>query len=118
MALALNKIIVSNVLTNSAASYFQTTTVSSVGSGNATTMTNAQFIPAGMYLLPPTANVVIEVNTGASNVNAWSTLIANNTGGVLFSDGWNVRANATTGTQTVTLYTVSGGVNATGQYNS
>ena len=118
MALGLNKILVSNVLTNQAASYYTTTTVSSVGSGNATAMTNAQFIPAGMYLLPPTANVVIEINTGASNVNAWTTLLANNTGGTLFSDGWNVRANATTGTQTVTLYTVAGGQNATGQYNS
>ena len=118
MSLSLQKILVSNVLTNQAASYFQTVTVANVGSGNATTMTNAQFVPAGLYLLPPTANVTIELNTGASNVNAWTTLIAANVGGTLFSDGWNVRANATTGTQTVTLYTVDGGQNATGQYNS
>jgi hypothetical protein len=37
--------------------------------------------------------------------------LANNTGGVLISDGFNVRANAVTGTQTVTLLTVNGGGN-------
>jgi len=45
-------------------------------------------------------------------------LIAANVGGTLYSDGWNVRTNATTGSQTVTLYTVNGGQNATGQYNN
>lgn len=122
MSLSLQKILVSNVLTNQAAAYFQTQTVTSVGIGNATAMnagvSSAQFIPAGLYLLPPTANVTIEINTGASNVNAWTTLISANVGGTLFSDGWNVRANATTGSQTVTLYTVDGGQNATGQYNN
>jgi hypothetical protein len=118
MALSMNKIVVSNLLTNTAASFFQTTSVANVGSGNATTMTNAQFVPAGVYVLLPTANVTIEFNQGTSGANAWSTWIAANTGATIFSDGWNVRANATTGTQTVTLYTVDGGQAATGQYNA
>jgi hypothetical protein len=37
---------------------------------------------------------------------------------VLISDGFNVRANATTGTQSVTLLTVNGGQAASGTYNS
>lgn len=112
MALGLNKILVANTSTNTASAYLQTVTVSSVGSGNATAMANAQYIPAGMYLLPPTANVTVEVNIGTNN-NSWTALIAANTGGTLFSDGYNVRANAVTGTQTLTLYTVNGGQAAT-----
>lgn len=123
MSLSSNKILVANVLTNQAAGYFQTITVSSVGTGNATQMnggsTTAQYIPAGWYVLPTgTNNVTIEINTGASNVNAWTTYVSANTGGTIISDGWNVRANATTGTQTLTLYGLSQGQNATGQYNA
>jgi len=122
MALSFQKIIVSNVSTNTAAAFFQTVTVSSVGIGNATSMnagvSSAQFIPAGVYMYPPTANVTIELNTYASNVNVWTTIIAANTGGSFFSDGWSVRANAAVGTQTVTLYTPDGGQAATGQYNT
>jgi hypothetical protein len=113
MSLSQNKILVANVLTNQPGSYFLTTTVSSVGSGNATTMSNAQFIPAGEYVYLPTANVTIEFNIGTSGNNTWTTWIAANTAGVIVSDGWNVRANATTGTQTVTLYTPNGGQAAT-----
>jgi hypothetical protein len=112
MALALNKILVANTNTNTPSAYLQTVTVSSVGAGNATAMGSSQYIPAGLYLYPPTANVTIELNIGSNN-NSWSTLIAANVGGTLFSDGYNVRANATTGTQTVNLYTVNGGQAAT-----
>jgi hypothetical protein len=59
----------------------------------------------------PAANVTVEVNNYTGSANSWSTLLANNVGGVLISDGFNVRANAVTGTQTVTLLTVNGGGN-------
>ena len=114
MSLGLNKILVSTVATGQPAAYLQPVTISSVGSGNATTMTNAQFIPAGTYVVPAIANVVIEVNTYTSNTNSWTTLVPNATpSAVLISDGFNFRANAVTGTQTVTLYTVNGGQAAT-----
>lgn len=123
MSLALNKIIVANVPTNNAGSYLLTTTVANVGIGNATLMnagtSSAQYIPAGAYILPQTTNnVTIEVNAYTGSANAWTTYIAANTGGTIISDGFNVRANATTSTQTLTLYTANGGNAATGTYNS
>ena len=125
MALGLNKILVTNTSTNTASAYFQTVSITSVGIGNATAMnagvSSAQFVPAGLYIYPPTANVTIEVNNynTSTNVNAWTTLVAANVGAAtLVSDGWNIRANATTATQTVTLFTVNGGLGVTGQYNS
>lgn len=118
MALGLNKIILANASANTPGAYLQPVTVSSVGAGNGTAMLNSQLIPAGTYLLPPTASVVIELNKYSGTANVWSTFIADNVGGVLISDGFNVRANATTGTQSVTLYTVNGGQSATGTYNT
>lgn len=118
MALGMNKILVSNVSSNTAAAYFLPVTVSNVGSGNATAMSNAQLIPAGLYLMLPAANVTIEVNNYTGTANSWSTLLANNTGGTIVSDGWNVRANAVTGTQSVTLLTVNGGQSAPGTFTS
>ena len=118
MALGLNKILIANASANTAGAYLQPVTVSSVGSGNATAMTNAQFIPAGTYLMLPAANVTIEVNNYTGTANSWTTLLANNTGGVLISDGYNVRANATTGTQSVTLLTVNGGQAVSGTFLS
>lgn len=118
MALGLNKIILANASANTPGAYLQPVTVSSVGAGNGTAMLNSKLVPAGTYLLPPTASVVIELNQYTGSANAWSTFIADNVGGVLISDGFNVRANATTGTQSVTLYTVNGGQSATGTYNT
>lgn len=118
MALGLNKILVANASANTSGAYLQPVTVANVGAGNATAMSNSQFIPAGTYLMLPAANVTIEVNNYTGTANSWTTLLANNTGGVLISDGFNVRANATTGTQSVTLLTVNGGQAASGTYNS
>ena len=124
MSLSLNKILLANVATNAAGSYLQGVTISAIGIGNTTLMnagvSSAQFIPAGAYILPQTTNnVAIEVNAVTSaNANAWVTYIAANVGGTIISDGWNVRANATTATQTLTLYTSNGGNNATGTYNT
>jgi hypothetical protein len=114
MALALNKILVANVSANTASAYYQPVVVSSVGAGNATAMLNSQFIPAGTYILPATANVTIEFNAYTGTANSWTSIVGNNTSCAwLVSDGFNVRANAVTGTQTVTLYTVNGGTAAT-----
>ena len=123
MALALNKILLANAVTNGAGAYLQGVTISSVGIGNATAMnagvSSAQYVPAGVYILPQTTNnVAIEVNAYTGSANAWTTYIAANTGGTVISDGFNVRANATTSTQTLTLYTVNGGNTASGTYNS
>lgn len=123
MALALNKIILANAVTNTAGAYLQGVTISSVGIGNTTAMnagaSSAQLVPAGVYILPQTTNnVAIEVNAYTGSANAWTTYIAANTGGTVISDGYNVRANATTSTQTLTLYTVNGGNSATGTYNT
>jgi hypothetical protein len=113
-----------NATTNTAGAYLQGITITSIGIGNATLMnagvSSAQFIPAGAYILPQTTNnVAIEVNAYTSaNANAWTTYIAANTGGTIISDGFNVRANATTSTQSLTLYTSNGGNNATGTYNT
>jgi hypothetical protein len=123
MALALNKIILANATTNTAGAYLQGVTISSIGIGNTTAMnagaSSAQLVPAGVYILPQTTNnVAIEVNAYTGSANAWTTYIAANTGGTVISDGYNVRANATTSTQTLTLYTVNGGNSATGTYNT
>jgi hypothetical protein len=119
MALALNKIILANATANTPAAYFEPVVISNVGAGNATAMISSQYVPAGLYVYPSTANVTIEFNYYTGSANAWTTLVAANTvAPVLVSDGYNVRANATTGTQTVTLFTVNGGQAATGTYNA
>ncbi len=123
MALALNKIVLANAVTNSAGAYLQGVTISSVGIGSTTAMnagaSTAQLVPAGVYILPQTTNnVAIEVNAYTGSANAWTTYIAANTGGTVISDGYNVRANATTSTQTLTLYTVNGGNTAPGTFTS
>jgi hypothetical protein len=46
------------------------------------------------------------------------TLMANNTGGVLISDGINVFVNAASTNTTVTFVTVDGGEAVSGTYNS
>ena len=121
MSLSLNKILLANASTNTAGAYLQGITITSIGIGNATLMnagtSSAQFIPAGAYILPQTTNnVTIEVNAYTGTANAWTTYIAANTGGTVISDGWNVRANATTSTQSLTLYTSNGGNNAPGTF--
>jgi hypothetical protein len=124
MSLSLNKILLASAATNTAGAYLQGITITSIGIGNATLMnagvSSAQTIPAGAYILPQTTNhVAIEVNAYTSaNANAWTTYIAANTGGTIISDGYNVRANATTSTQTLTLYTSNGDNNAPGTYTS
>jgi hypothetical protein len=122
MSLSTNKILVASTYTNTAAAYPETITITSVGIGNATAMnagvSSAQYIPAGFFTLLPTANITIEFNTYTANANSWTTLFAASTGATFYSDGFNWRANASTGTQTLTLYGVNDGQAATGQYNN
>lgn len=107
MSLGLNKIILANATTNAAGAYFSNATVTATNAG--------AVIPAGTYLVFPTANVVITANNGSTI----TTLLANNTGGMLLSDGVNVFAQSTiAGNGTVTLLTVNGGVNVSGTYNT
>ena len=82
-------------------------------------------VPAGTYLVFPTANVTIEAvsayntNTSCTSPSTWSVCLGNNTGGVLISDGVNVRANAIVATSaTVTLVTVNGGQAVSGTFTS
>ena len=107
MALALNKIIIAGAGTNTAGAYFQTTTVAAV-------TTPGTVIPAGVYLMFPTANITVTANNGTS----FSTLMANNTGGVVISDGVNVNVVAASTNANVTMITVNGGASVSGTYNS
>jgi len=107
MALGLNKIILAGQTTNAAGAYFSNTTVTATNAG--------ALIPAGTYLMFPAANVVVTANTGAS----FSVLLANNTGGMLISDGVNVKAaSAIAGNGVVTLLTINGGVSANSSYTT
>lgn len=113
MSLSINKILLANASSNTAGAYFEPVTIASVGAGNSTAMGSSKAIPIGQYILLPTANVTIEYNAYTGSANSWSTWIAANTGATIFSDGYNVRANATTGTQSVTLYGANDGQAAT-----
>jgi len=109
MSLSANKILLANASTNTPGAYIQTQSL-----GNATAT-----IPAGWYQMLATANVTIEMNT-SNNIASptWVVSLANNTSGVIISDGVNFRANVLSGTPTITLYATNGGQNATGTYNS
>jgi hypothetical protein len=107
MALALNKIILANATTNTAGAYFSNVTLTAANAGTV--------IPAGTYMLFPSANVVITANNGSTI----TTLLANNTGGMILSDGVNLFAQSTiAGAGTVTAVTINGGVNANSTYTS
>ena len=108
MSLAANKILLANATTNTAGAYFETTTVVAASTGNGT------LVPTGLYWMAPTANVTVLVYDGSAN----STYIANNVGGVIFSDGINVRVKASSGNANVTLIQVNEGQAVSGTFNS
>ena len=112
MALGLNKILISGSATNTPGAYWQLTTIAATTAGTT--------VPAGTYIMFATANVIIQAvsayNT-SSNVATYSNVGAINVGGVVLSDGVNVRLLATTNA-TVTLATVNGGAAAGGTYNA
>jgi len=107
MALAMNKIILANATTNTAGAYFANVSLTAANAGTV--------IPAGTYLLFPSANVVITANNGS----AITTLLASNTGGMILSDGVNVFAQSTiAGASAVTALTINGGISANSTYTS
>jgi len=107
MALAMNKIILANATTNTAGAYFSNVSLTAANAGTV--------IPAGTYLLFPSANVVITANNGS----AITTLLASNTGGMVLSDGVNVFAQSTVaGASAITALTINGGINANSTYTS
>ena len=111
MSLASNKIILANAATNGAGAYFQ-----AYAAGNATVT-----LPAGIWVIPPTANVTIELNTNTTgNISnaSYQVIVANNTGGTFIADGTNVRANVLAGTPTITLFGTNGGQSVSGTYNT
>jgi hypothetical protein len=110
MSLGISKILLAGANANADGAYFQTGTFNVAA--NATTV-----MTAGTYLLTPTANVSVQVNTN-SNGNAFTTMIAANVGGVVISDGTNVRlSNSDTGNaKTVTYVTINGGEAAGSTY--
>ena len=112
MALGLNKILISGSNANTPGAYWQLTTISATTAGNV--------VPAGTYIAFATANVIIQAvsayNTTTST-STWSNVGAINVGGVVISDGVNVRMLATTNA-TVTLATVNGGQDVSGTYNT
>jgi len=118
MAGGFSKIVLANTVANTVGGAFQPVVLTNVGAGNSTALVNAQYIPAGTYALLPQANVVIEFNAYTGSANSWTTMIANNTGGTVLSDGVSVRANVTTATANVTLYTINGGNGVTGTFNA
>jgi hypothetical protein len=114
-----SKIVINGATPNTPGGAIQPVILSNVGAGSATTAGNTVAIPAGTFTLLPTANVTIEFNAYTGSANAWTAIVANNTAApVLISDGVAYRANAVTGTQTVTLWGINGGNAASGTYNS
>ena len=99
MSLATNKIILAGATSNTDGAYLQTSIVNAVATGNGTV------VPAGIYLMVPAANVTVVANTGSAN----STILANNTGGMIMSDGVNVYVKHASGNADVTLIGINGG---------
>lgn len=120
MALALNKILISGLNTGQAGATWQNANVT-CGVGNATTGL-ATYIPPGIGWITVSSNVLIEVNIPTANAatNGWTTMYGNNIIGMYISDGQNLRANAISGTQTISIVTVSPGAaaNVAGTFNA
>jgi len=105
MSLSTNKIILAGATTNSAGAYFSNATVTATNAG--------AVIPAGVYVMFPAANVIVTANNGSTI----ATVLANNTGGVILSDGVNVFATSTiAGNGTVVLLATNGGINVSSTY--
>jgi hypothetical protein len=57
-------------------------------------------------------------NSTTGNISAVGPLLANNVGGVVFSDGVNVFINSSGYNTTVQVLTVDGGQSVSGTYNA
>ena len=103
MSLAINKILLAGANANTDGAYFQADVIAVANS-------SSTVVPAGTYYVFPTANVAIQVNNN-SNGNAFANLYAGGTGGLVISDGVNVRLReyAGSGNANVSVVTVNGG---------
>jgi len=109
MALALNKILISGLTGNTAGAYSQNQNVTVLNGGNTV-------LTAGLYIIPATTNVQVMMQTA---VNTWTNVNSTAVGGVFFSDGVNVRLTNrdVLNVANITMITVNGGTNVTGQFN-
>jgi len=111
MSLSPNKIILANAATNTAGAYFEAYAVNATSSGVT--------VPAGLYQALPTANVVIQFNTSTNIASpTWTNVLAENTAGIVWSDGTNVQALSTNTSAVITLYGSNGGQAVSGTYNA
>ena len=110
MSLSSNKIPLAgaNAVTGTAGAYLQPATVTT-GAGTAVT------IPAGLWQMPVTTIVVVQMNTSnnASSLT-WVNIAPVNTAVFIMSDGVNFQANSPNSAAiTVTLYGPNGGTSVT-----
>lgn len=120
-SLALNKILIAGTNANVQGAYIQEFVLSNISSGNVQAGSGC-VIPAGVYYFLPTANVNIEINQATGNTNSWQVLYNGNTagGGIVISDGQNIRANALSGAATfgaLTMFPLASEENAPGTFN-
>lgn len=116
MGTGTNKILISGLNTSQPGAYWQYANIT-VALGNVTGGL-APVIPPGTYIAMPTGGVAIEVNLQTANVNAWTTLYGNGTGGLIISDGQNVRANGTATTMVLLVVDPGASANVTGTFNA
>ena len=120
MSLSVAKIILANAATNTAGAYFEPvtvyTTTATVSSSNV-----AGTVPAGIWTLLPTTNVVVQMNTSSNLASpSFVNLAAVNVGVSLFlSDGANVQlVSSNAANIAVTIYGTNGGQAVSGTYNN
>lgn len=108
MALATNKILLENAASNSAGAYFQAVTYTVLPSASTT-------IDAGVFLVVAGAsNVTVEA---AVSAGSYSTILASGVGGVIISDGTNVRFTNFVGTTgSPVVLEINEGAAASGTY--
>jgi hypothetical protein len=108
MALATNKILLENAASNSAGAYFQAVTYTVLPSATTT-------IDAGVFMVVAGAsNVTVEA---AVSAGSYSTILASGVGGVIISDGTNVRFKNFVGTTGVpVVLEINEGAAASGTY--
>jgi len=120
MSLSTNKIILANAATNTAGAYFEPVTVY-CGTNTASAANVGGVIPAGVWTLLPTTNVVVQMNTSSNlaapaftNLATVSTVIP-----LFISDGVNTQVISSNGSNiAVTLYGSNGGQAVSGTYNN
>lgn len=120
MALSTAKIILANAATNTAGAYFEPVTVYTGTTTASTSAVNANgAVPAGIWTLPPSPNVVVQMNTSNNLSTPAYVNVATNVASLFLSDGVNVQVMPlNTANITVTLYGVNGGNAVSGTYNA